>query len=201
MRGATEYQALVDGLVFERVVLLVDAAASCNSLPYCGLLDFVHIAYRSNERRVMSRSRGLRLPEDLEEDIERESDLRGGASFSELAISLLREAVRMRRVPGIYFVDGLDSRRAAVTGTGIEVWEVVRAYRSAGEDFGQLEESYPWLSRAQLTAALSYYELYPREIDARIEQDERWTPERAYAEFPFMRPGVSGKERAIGGRE
>ncbi|MBA2441336.1 MAG: hypothetical protein H0V53_02870 [Rubrobacter sp.] len=68
----------------------------------------------------MSRSRGLRLPEDLEKDIERESDLRGGASFSELAISLLREAVRMRRVPGIYFVDGLDSREAAVTGTGIE---------------------------------------------------------------------------------
>jgi hypothetical protein len=35
---------------------------------------------------------------------------------------------------------------------------------------------------------LAYYDLYPREIDARIEEEESWTPERLYREFPFVRP-------------
>lgn len=138
---------------------------------------------------MASRAKGLRLPEDLERDIEREGRLRGGASFSELAVSLLREAVRMRRVPGVYFVDGLDGRRAAVWGTGLEVWEVVRNYKEAGEDYERLKAGYPWLSESQLGAALGYYDLYPEEIDARMERDERWGPDNVYREFPFLRPG------------
>ncbi|MGH3086558.1 MAG: hypothetical protein ACRDSJ_04485 [Rubrobacteraceae bacterium] len=137
---------------------------------------------------MASRAKGLRLPEDLERDLERESRLRGGPSFSELAVSLLREAVRMRRVPGIFFVDGLDGRRAAIWATGLEVWEVIRNYKVTGEDHERLKEFYPWLTGSQLTAALTYYELYPDEIDARIERDERWTPEKVYRDFPFMRP-------------
>ncbi len=138
---------------------------------------------------MASRAKGLRLPEDLERDIERESRLRGGASFSELAVSLLREAVRMRRVPGIHFVDGLDGRRATVWGTGLEVWEVVRNYKDAGEDYERLKAGYTWLSEPQLGADLGYYDLYPEEIDARIERDERWNPGNVHREFPFMRPG------------
>jgi uncharacterized protein (DUF433 family) len=144
---------------------------------------------------LASRVKGLRLPEDLERDLERESRLRGGLSFSELAVSLLREAVRMRRVPGIYFVDGLDGRRAAVWGTGLEVWEIIRSYREVGEDYERLKAGYPELSESQLGAALSYYALYPEEIDARIERDERWTPESTYREFPFLRPGSAGSSR------
>jgi hypothetical protein len=64
---------------------------------------------------MSTRARGLRLPEELEEEIEREMKLRG-ATFSELATSLLREAVRMRRVPGIVFMDGPAGRRAAIAG-------------------------------------------------------------------------------------
>ncbi len=96
----------------------------------------------------MARARGLRLPEELEEEIGREMRLRG-ATFSEVATQLLREAVRMRRVPGIYFLDGLDSRRAAITGTGLEVWEVVATYKSLGADREALRESYPWLDDKQ----------------------------------------------------
>src|SRR5829696_6052365 len=121
-----------------------------------------------------TRARGLRLPEDLQEEIEREMRLRG-ATFSEVASSLLREAVRMRRVPGVVFMDGPAGRRASIAGTGLDVWEIIATFKSVGAD-------------RQLTAALAYYDLYPQEIDERIEEDEHWTPERLYGEFPYLRP-------------
>ena len=131
---------------------------------------------------------GLRLPEDVRSEIEREQKMRG-TTFSAAAISLLREAIRMRRVPGIHFVEGVaGSRRAAVVGTGLEVWEIVRTYKEVGEDYGELRNSYPWLSEPQLRAALSYYELYPDEIEARLELEESWTPERVRREMPFAVP-------------
>lgn len=139
-------------------------------------------------------ARGLRLPEDLEEDIERERRLRGGLSFSEVATQLLREAVRMRRAPGICFVDGLEGRRAAVSGSGLEVWEIVATYKESGEDREELKESYPWLGERQLDAALSYYELYPEEVDVRISLEEKWSPQRAWGEFPFTRPRHPGPD-------
>jgi uncharacterized protein (DUF433 family) len=144
------------------------------------------------ERRyttVSGRPVGLRLPEDVRKEIEREQKVRG-TTFSAAAVSLLREAIRMRRVPGIHFVEGVGgTRRAAVAGTGLEVWEVVRTYnKEVGEDYGELRKSYPWLSEPQLRAALSYYELYPDEIEARLELEESWTPERLKREMPFAVP-------------
>lgn len=136
---------------------------------------------------MATRAHGLRLPEELEEDIERERRLRG-ATFTEVATSLLREAVRMRRVPGVVFMDGPSGRRSTLAGTGLDVWEVVATYQSVGHDYERLEKSYPWLSGPQLRASLAYYELYPEEIDARIEREEWWTPERVRREFPFLRP-------------
>ena len=131
---------------------------------------------------------GLRLPEDVRSEIEREQKVRG-TTFSAAAVSLLREAIRMRRVPGIHFVEGVGgTRRAAVAGTGLEVWEVVRTFKEVGEDYGELRKSYPWLSEPQLRAALSYYELYPEEIEARLGLEESWTPERVRREMPFAVP-------------
>ena len=69
------------------------------------------------------------------------------------------------------------------------MWEVVATYKSVEEDFERLKASYEWLSDRQLSAALGYYELYPEEIDARIELEERLTPERVRQEFPFLRSG------------
>ena len=137
-----------------------------------------------------ARARGLRLPEELQEEIEREMRLRG-ATFSEVASSLLREAVRMRRVPGIVFMDGPVGRRASIAGTGLDVWEVIATFRSVGEDRERLRASYGWLSERQLFAALAYFGFYPDEIDARIEEEEYWTPEKLYGEFPYLRPRVA----------
>ena len=54
------------------------------------------------------------MPEDVRSEIEREQQMRG-TTFSAAAVSLLREAIRMRRVPGIHFVEG-GSRVAARRG-------------------------------------------------------------------------------------
>lgn len=140
---------------------------------------------------MATRSRGLRLPEDLESELERERSFRGDPSFSQLATSLLTEAIRMRRVPGVVFVDGLGTRRAAIAGTGLEVWEVIATYKAVGEDAEEIGRSYPQLSRGQLQAALAYYELYPEEIDARLEREESWSPEEVWSRYPFTRPGAT----------
>ncbi len=135
------------------------------------------------------------MPEELQEEIEREMRLRG-TTFSEVASSLLREAVRMRRVPGMVFMDGPAGRRACIAGTGLDVWEVIATFRSVGEDRERLRASYGWLSDRQLSAALAYYELYPEEINARIEEEEYWAPEKLYGEFPYLRPrGVPSSDQ------
>ena len=136
---------------------------------------------------MAGKPRGLRLPEDLEREIERERDRRG-TSFSAAVVDLLQESVRMRRVPGIVFVDGPSGRRAVVAGTGLEVWEIVATWHEVGEDYRALQESYDWLTEPQLRAALGYYEIYAEEVEARLAREERWTPGRVSSELPFTRP-------------
>jgi uncharacterized protein (DUF433 family) len=105
-----------------------------------------------------------------------------------MVAELLEEAVRMRRAPGIIFSSGPTGRRATVAGTGLDVWEVVGTWRTCGEDYDELRRDYDWLDEAQLRAALSYYALYPDEIDERLERERRWTADRVWSELPFARP-------------
>jgi uncharacterized protein (DUF433 family) len=136
---------------------------------------------------MSTRVKGIRITDELDREIARESTERE-RSWSALAVELLQEAIRMRRAPGIVFVDGAVGRRAVVAGTGLDVWEFVATWRACGADFGKLRKGYPWLTEPQLRAALSYYELYPAEIDARLEREAQWTPERVAKELPFARP-------------
>jgi uncharacterized protein (DUF433 family) len=101
---------------------------------------------------------------------------------------LFEEATRMRRAPGILFADGPSGRRAVVEGTGLDVWEVISTWRGCKEEDAELQRCYPWLTEPQLRAALSYYRLYPREIDDRLEREAQWTPERVWRELPSARP-------------
>lgn len=130
----------------------------------------------------------IRIPEELEERIEEERRRRGDTDWSEEVVQLLDEAIRMRRAPGIIFVDGVSGRRAVVAGTGLEVWEVVAAWNSLDRDWEALRSSFSEITEVQLRAALSYYELYPDEIDERLGREEEWTPERIRAELPFSAP-------------
>jgi uncharacterized protein (DUF433 family) len=138
-------------------------------------------------RKMASRAKGIRISDELDHAITRESELRG-KSWSAMTTELLEEGLRMRRAPGITFVDGPAGRRAVVAGTGLDVWEVIATWREGGGDYDLLRQNYPWLTEVQLRAALAYYELYPTEIDARLEAETRWTPEKVWTELPFTRP-------------
>jgi uncharacterized protein (DUF433 family) len=136
---------------------------------------------------MASKAKGIRISDELDREITRESETRG-KSWSAITNELLDEAIRMRRVPGIGFMDGATGRRAALAGTGLDVWEIIATWQEGGQSFEELRENYPWLTEAQLRAALAYYELYPSEIDARLQREAQWTPERVWQEFPFSRP-------------
>ena len=138
-------------------------------------------------RLMTTRARGVRVPDDLDHEIRREAEVRG-KSWSATTQELLDEGIRMRRAPGVVFADGPAGRRAVIAGSGLDVWEVVAAWRAMDEDFGRLRAGYPWLTEPQLRGALSFYRLYPEEIDARLERERSWTPERVRRELPFATP-------------
>jgi uncharacterized protein (DUF433 family) len=136
---------------------------------------------------VSNRPVSIRIPENVRTEIA-ETARRARRDFSSVANEMLEEAVRMRRIPGIVFVDGGRERQVVVAGTGLEVWEVVDAYRSVSENFERLKECFDHLSNDQLGAALAYAAAYPAEVDARIAENESWTPQRTWETYPFMRP-------------
>jgi len=130
--------------------------------------------------------KSLRLPPETMKEIEQMAK-ETGQDFSNVTKDLLQEAIKMRRCPGILFAEGTSGRRARVAGTGIEVWEVIAAYKSMKEDLRRLQKAYHWLSAEQLKAALGYYRIYPQEIDHLIERNENWSDEKVRERYPFMR--------------
>ncbi len=134
----------------------------------------------------MARSpKTIRIPAALEQELAGEFVRRGVREWSAGVGELLAEAVRMRRVPGVVFVDGRTGRRPVIAGAGLDIWEVIATWKAIGEDSAKLRQVYRWLSEPQLRAALNYYALYPDEIDRRIATEEAWTSERLEHELPF----------------
>ena len=129
----------------------------------------------------------IRVPENLDRDISREIQHRGERDWSKGAISLLDEAVRSARVPGIVFVQRRDGRRAAVAFSGLEVWEIVATWKEGEGRWEALVDAYPELSPSQLRAAIAYYQAYGEEIDERLAREAYWTAERVAEELPFTR--------------
>jgi len=130
--------------------------------------------------------KSIRFKENVFREIEqiaRES----GEEFSVVANELLDEAVKTYRCPGIVFSEGTAGRRARIAGTGLEVWEVVAAYKSVGEEFKRLSKAYHWLTEQQLMAAVGYYKAYPEDIDPLIRQNEELTEESVNKKYPFLR--------------
>ncbi len=130
--------------------------------------------------------KSLRLPAETMKEIEQMAK-ETGQDFSNITKDLLQEAIKMRRCPGILFAEGTVGRRARVAGTGIEVWEVIAAYKSMKGDLKRLQKAYHWLSAEQLKAALGYYTIYPQEIDRLIEQNGQWNDKKIRVRYPFMR--------------
>ena len=131
--------------------------------------------------------KSLRLPPETLREIEQMSR-ESGKDFSAITKDLLEEAIKMRRCPGVVFVEGTSGRRARVAGAGIEVWEIIAASQSVKKDPARLQKSFHWLSPEQLRAALAYYSAYPQEIDRQIEKNQRWSEEEIRKRYPFMSP-------------
>lgn len=108
-------------------------------------------------------------------------------TFSSLTSELIAEAVKMRKCPGIIFVDGPAGRRARIEGTGIDVWELISAYEELHQDFAALKEAFHWLADRQLLAAIGYAKTCPDEIQRLIEMNREWSKEKAQAELSFAR--------------
>jgi hypothetical protein len=102
-----------------------------------------------------------------------------GMSLSSAANRLVDEALRMNEHPGVVFRPGPTGRRAGLVG-GPDVWEVVRAVKSArGTEPGLAEDDLLALIAENtgilvrlIRAAVRYWASYPDEIDAEIAAAE-----------------------------
>lgn len=129
----------------------------------------------------------MHIPSELRVAIE-EAGQRSGRDFSSVASELLGEAVKMRRIPGITFTDGVKERVPQLVGSGLEVFEIIAQYRATGDNWEQLRQEFPWLTDSQLHAALAYAAAYPEDVVARLHAEDALTPERVWASHPFMKP-------------
>jgi uncharacterized protein (DUF433 family) len=134
--------------------------------------------------------KSLRLSESIVREIDEIAKVHK-KGFTMVTNELLEEAIKARHCPDVVFSEGVSGRSARIAGTGIEVWEVIAAYKSTGETFKRLQQSYHWLTEHQLKAALGYYTLYSGEIDELIAENEQWTPERIKQKYPFLMAGKS----------
>src|ERR1700730_10933130 len=102
-----------------------------------------------------------------------------GMSLSSAANRLVDEALRMAEHPGVLFRSGPTGRRAALAG-GPEVWEVIRAVKSAhaaepgldSDDLVNLVSDNTGIALRLLTTAVRYWAAYPGEVDAEIAAAE-----------------------------
>jgi uncharacterized protein (DUF433 family) len=127
--------------------------------------------------------KSLRMPADRAEAIESFGQ-RFGLDFSGAVNELLEQALRMHRCPGIVFTSGPAGRRATISGTGIDVWEVIATLKSLDGDRERLRKSYDHLNEARVNSALAYYRCYPEEIEARLQRESEWSAETLSREHP-----------------
>jgi hypothetical protein len=114
---------------------------------------------------------------------------RPGLSLSAAANLLVDEGLRMAEHPGIVFRDGPAGRRAGLA-VGPDIWEVMRAVKSARSAEPELDEEEllalvsdnSGVALVKVRTAVSYWANYPAEIDACIAaaQDAEAVAEMAW---------------------
>src|SRR3989442_7195229 len=85
--------------------------------------------------------------------------LRRNLDESELARTLLDEALRREKHPGIVFRQTPVGREAAIEGRRLYVWQVIETIRSSDGNVEQAA-SFLWLRPDQARAAAAYYAEY-----------------------------------------
>jgi uncharacterized protein (DUF433 family) len=112
----------------------------------------------------------VRLSAVTEELIQDEAR-RTRRSKSAVLQSLADEGIRQRRFPGIAFRGRDPQRRAWAIGTGLDVWQIVEAYRDFGESIERMAAETD-LDEPQIRLAIAYYERFPGEIDEAIAENQ-----------------------------
>src|SRR5580700_85387 len=86
--------------------------------------------------------------------------------------ALRGRGLRMDEHPLIRFADGPAGRRARLTGTGKDVWEIIATVRDNDGDAAETAR-YLELPLGLVQAAISYYGAYRDEIDQWIDANEQ----------------------------
>lgn len=107
-----------------------------------------------------------RVPRRVKEDLAALSRRRH-LEESELARSLLDEALRREKHPGVVFRSTPAGREAAIEGRRVYIWQVIETVRASDGNIDQAAASLG-LRPDQVRAAGSYYAEYRREIDSLI---------------------------------
>lgn len=125
----------------------------------------------------MASPRSVRFEPSTDAHLAAFASRHAGLSHSGAAALLVEEGLRMDTHPGVLFREGPAGRRAVLVG-GPDVWEVIRAVKSAratetdltGDAMLALVAQNTGLSRRALDVAVAYYSDYPTEVDALIAE-------------------------------
>lgn len=120
----------------------------------------------------------MRVAAPTFEELERRARERG-VPRNALTERYIAEGVRMDEHPEIGFRDGALGRRAILSGTRLDVWQVVETVRNSDNSVQEAAD-YLALAPARVQAALGYYAVYRGEVDE-IAARERAVAERAEA--------------------
>jgi uncharacterized protein (DUF433 family) len=90
---------------------------------------------------------------------------------SELARTLLDEALRREKHPGIVFRSTPTGREAAIEGRRTYIWQVIETLRASEGDIGQAA-GFLGLRPDQVRSAVDYYAEYGPEIDRLVTLNE-----------------------------
>jgi hypothetical protein len=123
----------------------------------------------------MSSPRSIRFDPSTDAHLASFAARRAGLSHSGAAALLVEEGLRMDAHPGVLFREGPAGRRAVLVG-GPDVWEVIRAVRSARmsevegspDDVLSVVMDSTGLGRRLIDVAVAYYSEYPDDVDALI---------------------------------
>src|SRR5438309_3201929 len=125
----------------------------------------------------MATPRSVRFDDSVVERLASYVSRHPGLTASSVAARLVDEGLRMEEHPGVIFRDGPMGRRATLVG-GPDVWEVIRALRSARSAEPALAEpelldlvgDNTGLSLRLLRVAVDYWAAYPNDVDALVDR-------------------------------
>lgn len=115
-----------------------------------------------------------------------------------LAEDILEEGIKMRRHPGIVFIERGGGRDAVLAGRPrLSIWQIVQTVR-ANETRAAAAK---WLSldEASVERAMAYTQDYPEEIEQAIRQNDE-AFERVKRLYPSSAEFISGRRRAARSR-